>query len=241
MASWAQSVARRLKVGTHRVSVVDTRALSPKVRVVRLQAQSLVDAGFTPGCKVKLAVAPGAWRSYTPLAWSDAEGYVDILFHLHDRGPGSDWARAAARGQRLDLAGPKRSISTDLGKQPPAWTLFLGDETTLGLAVAVAALTPKAERHGAIEIDPSDAKALAALDLPLAALPRASERGQALLDWLRAFELPEGPGVVWVSGHAGTAKAAATALKARRRRDVVINHKAYWNRPKDIAKGRGLR
>jgi len=238
MATWTQTLVRKLKVGAHQATVVDNRIISPNIRVVRLAAPSFVDAGFSPGCKVKLRVGPKAMRSYTPLGWDDAGGWVDILFHLHGSGPGSDWARGAATGDGIEVRGPVKSMSTD--HDDPDWTLFLGDETTLGLAATVRTVTPNARNFGAVELDRLDVAAPDVLGLQVEPVIRNGIRGAALQRWLRDCELPEGYGVVWISGHAGTAKLLKQAIAERKRNDVSVNFKAYWDRPKDRAKGRGL-
>jgi NADPH-dependent ferric siderophore reductase len=71
----------------------------------------------------KIQVQLGGWtqRTYTPLDWDADAGRTRILNYLHADGPGTQWARAALR-----LAQP----------QPPL--IFLGDETSVGLAAALA-------------------------------------------------------------------------------------------------------
>ncbi|MCD7101750.1 siderophore-interacting protein [Pseudoclavibacter sp. 13-3] len=62
--------------------------------------------------------APLISRDYTPRAWRAAEGdheaQIDIDFVLHEGGPATNWAREAAIGDDLVVAGPRGSRTAPL-------------------------------------------------------------------------------------------------------------------------------
>ncbi|MBX2801738.1 MAG: siderophore-interacting protein [Myxococcales bacterium] len=219
-------------MGSKQVRVTSVTTLSERLRSVRLAGPALVGAAFAPGDKVKLQVAPRTMRSYTPSRFDADEGWLEVVMVVHGKGPGSRFAATAQPGDVTHLFGPVHSMAGPRGGEQWAW--FLGDETTVGLARALLDALPGATPFlGAIELDGDDATALGALGLPLDVARRHGEHGRALLDWIAAEPVPEGPGVVWVSGHAGAVQRCERALLARGVPAERICTKPYWNRRKD--------
>ena len=78
--------------------VVETEQLSPRLR--RLRIGELVGLeNWRPGDKVKLGIAGGVKRSYTPSAVDASDGWMDVVVHLHDGdGPFATWASTCEVG-----------------------------------------------------------------------------------------------------------------------------------------------
>ncbi|MCB9766179.1 MAG: siderophore-interacting protein [Alphaproteobacteria bacterium] len=208
------------------VTVTEVEVLSARLRRLRLSGDAVRRMDWSPGHKIKLHVGGGVMRSYTPARVDLEAGWMDVVFYLHGSGPASDWATAAEVGASSVFLGPKRSMAG--AGEPMAQALFLGDETTLGLAVALLEALPEGVAvTGAIELAPEDAPALAALGLPLHAAPRAGGYGAALLRWLEAAPLPEG--MVWLSGEADSVLTLRDALLARGLRRSQLRIKPYWS------------
>jgi ferric-chelate reductase (NADPH) len=105
-------------------------------RVVTLRGGGLRDMAWAPGQKIQIAVGGGSSRTYTPFRWDPTEGETSILAYLHSDGPGSLWATRARVGQACLVFGPRPSLDLGgLGDRP--W--LFGDETSMGLAVALGA------------------------------------------------------------------------------------------------------
>ena len=135
----------------------------------------------------------------------------------------------------VGLGGPGDGLCGPANSMPavdstPAWALFLGDETTIGLAAALLESLPDSvEVDGVIELDETDCGALRAFGLPLGVAPRKERHGQALLDWLQDTELPPGDGVVWLSGEAETVRALKGILMERGLERSQLKIKPYWS------------
>lgn len=207
-------------------TVVGRRALSPRVLCLTLQGPG-GDLGFHPGCKIKLGV-PGVFlKSYTPAAHDPDSGRFEVVFHLHGLGEASRWAASATAGDEVVFLGPAPSMKRRADVQ---WARFFGDETTLGLARALLdALPDEVEVAGAIEALAEDVGSVGAYGLPLDAVARAEGPGRALVAHVEAMPLPDGPGVVWVSGHAGTVLEVRNLLRARGVDPASILVKPYWS------------
>ena len=149
-------------------------------------------------------------RDYTPRRYDPVAGELVVEFVLHDHGPASDWARAAAPGQWIGVGGPRGSLIV-----PDDYDAYLiaGDET------ALPAIARRLEEMQAgvlalvfIEVDSRDEER----HLPTAANARiiwlsrngvAAGQTSLLLDAISATALPEGDVHAWVATEIATARA----------------------------------
>lgn len=226
-----RAVATMGRLRGRAATVVDVRVLSPRIRVIRLGGEALRDLSFRPGQKIKM-LAGDAMRSYTPSRVDTRAGWMDVVFFLHGEGPAARWAQAVRPGAETRFFGPASSMPEVT--ESIDWGLFLGDETTLGLAVAViGGLAPGMPVVGAIESAEEDAPAIRALGLPLHSAVRGERHGASLSAWLdarlAAGDLPSGRGAVWLSGEATSVLALRGALLAGGFARDQLKIKPYWS------------
>lgn len=202
--------------------------LTPEVLQIQLTGADLRGLDWSAGDIIKVQVADGAIRSYTPSRVDTAAGTMEMVVHVHDQSPGSQWGRALTRGDSVHFFGPSRSMVGPKGSTP--WAAFYGDETAAGLAQAVVdALPGGTPVWGALELDAANAGLSAALSLPLAEVERGVEHGDALVAQLEGVDIPRGDGTVWLSGEAGSVLSLRTALLARGLRRSQLRIKPYWS------------
>ncbi|MGC0363535.1 NADPH-dependent ferric siderophore reductase [Rhodococcus sp. 27YEA15] len=90
-------------------------------------------------------------RAYTVRRFDSAAGELDLDFVLHGHGPAGNWARAAAPGDSVHLAGPKASTITPVGAD---WWLLVGDATALpAVGHFVDTHTDPAALHAVVLVD----------------------------------------------------------------------------------------
>ena len=212
-------------IATAQVSEVEF--LSPKVRRIRIFGSSLQSVSWVPGDKIKIRVGSHA-RSYTPARVNAQEGWMDLVFFLHGNGQASDWASSAQKGMEIGFLGPVKSMP--YVEEDPDWAIFLGDETTIGLAISLMeGLPPSVQKYGAIELDQEDSDCLERIDLDLHPAIRHGEHGSALLKWLNTMKSLEGEGVVWLSGEVTSVRVLKQVLLDRGMERVQIKIKPYWS------------
>ena len=200
------------RLTTAHVSEVEN--LSPKLRRIRISGQSIKSISWKPGDKVKVMAGPKL-KSYTPTKVNTEEGWMDIIFFLHGNGNASAWAANASIGIEAGFLGPARSMPY-LEKEPD-WVIFLGDETTIGLAIGLLDSLPKTvKKYGAIELAQPDAPSLQKLQLQLTPAIRSQYYGEALHNWLEGFTIPQGNGVVWLSGEVSSVRSLKKHLARKR-------------------------
>jgi len=166
-------------------------------------------------------------RDYTPQRYDAAAGTtgtLEVEFALHEAGPASDWARQAAVGSWVGVAGPRGSmvVPADL-----PWHVLLGDASALPAIVRRLAELP-ASTHAIVRVmvdSPADQRTLtsaAALDVAwVDSLPAAA----------CSLVLPEGSGYLWAAGEHSDMAAVRDALRALPGADPRrMRVSAYWRR-----------
>ncbi|WP_432381143.1 siderophore-interacting protein [Duganella sp. P38] len=123
------------KIFARNAQVLDVEPVGARFRLITLGGAGLRNAGWTPGDKLQVMLGGWVQRTYTPIDWDADHGRTRILVYLHGDAPGARWAGALQRGDSCALFGPRKSIR--LAPQASPVILF-GDETSLGLAAALA-------------------------------------------------------------------------------------------------------
>ena len=123
-----------LKLMATETRVAAVHALSPHFRLVSLRGEALRRAPHVPGDKVQVRVGGMAFRTYTPLRLGEGDDTIDLLGFVRDASPAGGWLGDVAPGDRCHVLGPRRSMNLAAIDRS---TVFVGDETSLGLALAL--------------------------------------------------------------------------------------------------------
>lgn len=205
---------------------VEVRRHSPTlVEVIAQACEQTSDAAhaFQPGDKIKVDVG-NAMRSYTPSVLSASE--LRFFGVVHGGGPGSAWLGRLQPRDPVRFRGPARSLPF---VEDVEWAGFFGDETTVGAAAALlGALPANVPRVGALEVEEDSVAAVRDMSLGLDVEARC-ERGDALIRYAEALEVPTGKGVLWLSGEATTLVRLKETLLARGVERSMLRIKAYWS------------
>ena len=163
-------------------------------------------------------------RDYTPQRYDATAGTLEVEFAFHEAGPASDWARQAAVGSWVGVAGPRGSMVV-----PPdlPWHVLMGDASALPAIVRRLAELPASTRAivRVLVENPADQRPLtsaAALDVAwVDSLPAAA----------RSLMLPEGAGYLWAAGEHSDMAAVRDVLRALPGADPRrMRVSAYWRR-----------
>jgi NADPH-dependent ferric siderophore reductase len=149
-----------------------------------------------------------ASRSYTVRRWDAQLAEMDIDFVVHDGGVAARWAMQAEVGDGVGLS------TADGWYAPPAgtsWQLLLADMTALpALGRIIEELPPGAQAHAIVEVvSPDDRQRFATFADVTYQWSHGTGNGlgpSALLDAIKAYELPEGPGYIWLAAEAAVSR-----------------------------------
>lgn len=209
------------KIFTRSARVLEIAQLGADFRLITLGGDALRDADWTPGDKIQLMLGGWTQRTYTPLDWDAGRGTTRILVYLHGDAPGTRWARSLRQGDACAFFGPRKSVRLGPSASP---VILFGDETALGLAVALSA---QATTHMLFEVrDRAQAQAvIVQLQLPNAGVesdPAALEAHMAAL--LQAHPMAD----VVLTGRAGAIQQMGRLLRAHGIGAARRQSKAYW-------------
>lgn len=133
-------------------------------------------ACFHPGQELRFRVDDNNFRRYTLSAFDEKQGTCSVIFHLHQKGPGSRWAADLQTGDTVEFSAEKGILRYD---ETASHHFFFGDETAVGLFnwFKRIALQNDREYFGVLELHPQNEPVLPQLRFmvesvpPLAAMP----------------------------------------------------------------------
>lgn len=212
---------------TARIS--DVTEIAPRFVKLRLVDERFRRAQWTPGDKLQLRPQRGSMqmRAYTPMNWDRDEGTTELIAFKHGDGPAIRWFDDATTGADCEVFGPNRSV--DLSDTAPT-TLFIGDETSVGLAHALHNINPTV-RYLYEATDP-DALTTVLTTLGLTAnaeIIAKTDSRDALLQLIRdSAESYTDPCDLVVSGDAATVNAVRRDVRRWIHLTSRIKARAYW-------------
>ncbi|MCB1389627.1 MAG: siderophore-interacting protein [Rhodobacteraceae bacterium] len=219
------------------LTVESVEDLTPHMRRVVLGGSDLDGfVSLAPDDHIKLILDTGGdkpeMRDYTPRAFDPTARRLTVDFALHDAGPATAWALAAAPGDTITVGGPRGSAVV-----APVfdWWLLIADETGLPamgrwveeLAAGAVVMTLGAVPGTADE----QVFATAAAHRPVwVHRPVAAAADPVpLLEAARALSLPTGKGFVWIAAEARVARALRDHFEAERGHPRAwIKAAGYW-------------
>lgn len=128
--------------------------LTPGMLRITLTGEDLVDfTSLAPDDHIKIIVPTEAgeqMRDYTPRRFDAGRRELIVDFAVHEAGPATAWALAAAPGDRLDIAGPRGSAV--IAPEGLRW-LLIGDETALpAIGRRIEEAAPSSEVIGLVAV-----------------------------------------------------------------------------------------
>lgn len=125
-----------LRMLMKQAQVLESEVIAENFRLITLASPAFKAVPWRPGQKLQIAMGSAfVARTFTPIEWDAAAGRTRIVGYAHVDGPGSAWLRDIRPGDECDVFGPRASL--DLADTSPLRVL-LGDETSIGLACALA-------------------------------------------------------------------------------------------------------
>lgn len=231
--SRVQRVRHELK--RRNVEVVRVQTISPHFKSITFTGEALgdfVSSSFDDHVKFMLDndndnTDEPVRRDYTPRKYDTAARELTIEFAVHSDGRAAHWAAQATAGQQATIGGPRGSfiIPNDYD-----WHLLVGDETALPAIHRRLEELPAATRAIVVlqVCDMADRRELrSAADITV----QWVETTSAMLDAVRALDLPGGEGYSWCAGEASAMASLRRLLIEENGLDGhAMRVAAYWKR-----------
>lgn len=205
--------------------------LSGHFRLIEIEGDRLKEVPWTPGQKVQIHLGNLVCRTYTPIEWDPVKGRMGFVAFLHGNGPGSDWAASLAEGEACQLLGPRSSLDF---AQRKSETIFFGDETSIGAAVAHQRSRQDATQNKyVLEVSslPESQEVVRRLKLQQAKLIVKKPRGEHLSEVEQEIATAAriSPRSQWIfTGNAQSIQRIRDSLRNRGLVSGQLSTKAYW-------------
>lgn len=211
---------------TRDAEIREIRSLNAHFRLIKLGGEQLRGASWSPGDKVQIRTKLLTFRTFTPIRWTGDS--TELLIYLHGRGPGSEMISKWTAGDRCQIFGPRGSIKLASVVGRP---IFVGDETSFGLAACWMELAPDRPANYLFESSSAadSASALSTLKIEARVAPAKAHEATELDEWVCSAVAADPSAPLVMSGRAQTIKRLRRALKERGLRAPTTFVKAYWD------------
>lgn len=216
----------------HSAGVTQVDVIAPQFVRVELKCDAFCGVDWTAGSKVQFRPARGTlqMRSYTPMRWDAEQGRTELVAFVHGAGPAADWFREVSVGDVCEVFGPRHSIDLD---DIAGESVFVGDESSLGLACALRSTGSKAQ----YVFEASDPEALEAALAVLGftaedyvVTPKDFDRKALLKNAFDAAQDCAGAFDLVISGDAATVLSVRRNSRDWPQKAHRVIGKAYWAR-----------
>jgi NADPH-dependent ferric siderophore reductase len=220
-----------LKWLTHPATITGVTDPCRDLRLLTLSSEVFRMRPPLAGDKLRVVVADGELRTYTPVDWNESAGTASLLAYRRSEGSASHWLSSMQPGASCQLLGPQRSTPLDKLLRP---ALFIGDETSIGLAHALQHTAGRTEDVGFL-FEVSDVREmqhfLAAIDIKSARLVgRMADDShlERLEHQLATLVSRSDPRQFVFSGRSSTIRYLSRSLKRLGKSPSQFMVKAFW-------------
>lgn len=228
MPRWLADFSEKAFKGAYKpVTVTETAYLAPALKRVRYQGDALKATTWKAAQEIEFRVTDTEYRHYTPMCWDIEQGFTDVLFYLHDQGPGSRWAEQLVVGDEVLLIGPGGKFILPPGLSE---VIMMGDETTLSAFKGMQDLGSGSSLKCLIECAPENTDWPERIGLHaevLATIP--GHTGKVQEEWLSGQLKSHSQATSYfLSGNANTIKRLRHLLHKSGVPSAQIKVKPYW-------------
>lgn len=139
LPKWAADLTEKSSSIMSDMKVLEVDYISPNIKKIRFQGD-ISRMNFQIGYTNIIRVSDTEFRNYTASYHNVREGILDIIFHIHGKGVGSQYIDALQPKDELRISIPrgKKMYDENIRQQ-----FIFGDETSLGLACSILPILQK--------------------------------------------------------------------------------------------------
>lgn len=139
LPKWAADLAEKSSSIMKDMKVLEADYISPSIKKIRFQGD-ISRMNFQIGYANIIRVSDTEFRNYTASYHNVREGILDIIFHIHGKGVGSQYIDGLQPKDELRISIPrgKKMYDETIRRQ-----FIFGDETSLGLACSILPILQK--------------------------------------------------------------------------------------------------
>jgi len=213
-----------------KVNVLETEMISSTLRKVIFKG-TFPKVKFKIGQAIIIRIDDTNYRNYTPSKWDSDTGLFEVIFHIHGKGPGSQFIANLTTNDSVTVGLPR---GFDIYKPENKYHFFFGDETCISVFKSLKDRINADQNNylGILELDKPAMLTTSAIELAVDVVPKSSEKAFFAISMLhkldsRIWELWES-GYFYLMGNAKSIQAFRKVLKEKGVANKNIYTQAYW-------------
>jgi len=213
-----------------KVSVTATEMISSNIKIVTFKGV-FPHVKFKIGQAIVIRIDETNYRNYTPSKWDSINGTFEVIFHIHNNGPGSECIRNLQPNDIITVGLPR---GFNVYNPSAQYHFLFGDETCLSVFKSMKEEINRTENNylGILELDNEAANVPEKLGLVVDVVPKSEIKAQFAIESLQKLD----PEIwnLWKNGHfylLGNAKSIQAFRKALKEKGVSnknIYTQPYW-------------
>lgn len=213
-----------------KVKVEAVQMLSENIKMIKFKGH-FPHIKFKIGQAVIIRIDDTNYRNYTPSKWNSKEGWFEVIFHIHKKGPGSHFIENLKPDHQVTVGMPR---GFEFFKIEEKYHFFYGDETCISVFQSFKDEINKNENNylGILELDPDSMKVPDKLGLSVDIVSKSTHKAEfaiALFNKLNSkiWDLWQ-HGHFYLMGNAKSIQAFRKVLIEKGIPNKKIYTQAYW-------------
>jgi len=211
-----------------KVSVTTTEMLSSSIKRVTFKGV-FPNVKFRIGQAIVIRIDETNYRNYTPSKWNSETGTFEVIFHLHNNGPGSECIKNLKPNDIITVGLPR---GFNVYNKEAQYHFLFGDETCISVFKSMKEEINHTENNylGILELDNESTEVPEKLGLLVDVVPKSINKAEHAIKALHNLD-PE-IWKLWQNGHfylLGNAKSIQAFRKALK--DKGISNKSIYTQP----------
>ena len=213
-----------------KVSVTATEMLSSNIKKVTFKGV-FPHVKFKLGQAIVIRIDETNYRNYTPSKWNSQTGTFEVIFHIHNNGPGSECIKNLKPNDIITVGLPRGFNVYDATAK---YHFFFGDETCISVFKSMKDEINRTENNylGILELDKTSIEVPAKLGLVVDVVSKSINKAEFAIQALHKLD-PEiwnlwQNGKFYLLGNAKSIQAFRKVLKEKGVSNKNIYTQPYW-------------
>jgi len=213
-----------------RVSVTAIEMPGPNIKIITFKG-NFPHIKFRIGQAIVIRIDETNYRNYTPSKWNSETGTFEVIFHIHNNGPGSERIKNLKPNDQISVGMPRGfKVFNDEAR----YHFFFGDATCLSVFKSMKEEINRNENNylGILEMDVIDAPVPKIIGLEVDVVPKSAKKAAAAIHILQKLETQIWDlwkeGAFYLMGNAKSIQAFRKVLREKGVSNKNIHTQAYW-------------
>lgn len=213
-----------------KVSVASVEMPSANIKIINFKG-NFPHVKFRIGQAVVIRIDDTNYRNYTPSKWNSENGTFEVIFHIHNNGPGSECIKNLKVNDQITVGLPRGFKVYD---KEAKYNFFFGDETCISVFKSMKDEINRSENNylGILELDSISEDVPKKLGLIVDVVPKSINKAEFAIKALQKLDAEVWnlwqKGCFYLMGNAKSIQAFRKVLREKGVANKNIHTQPYW-------------